>query len=425
MAAAAEDPYNLRIIARPVYNTGVRLITPGARVPDFEITPSPGQTTDRIDSPYRDDPDEFESSTPVREGLPPKFRMRHAPHYVEQLMGDAPLQTVRQVPIDSIDEVPIEDVKGPSVAAALDDLVASIREVGVLQPLLVAARDGSRFELLAGSHRLSAARQAGLAAVPCLVVNADVDAAMRFRAQAARHAVLESRATTGAASDDETAPALLRTAFAEITTSMRFVNSLAPNARTHDSGSRAAMVLDTIGVESHRAATMAAAGALLMRTDPLRLRPLDCAAVLETIRAEIKLVARLKGVDVAWTQSLALAKTVADREALVTGWSALIHAMLGAAREADQLTIALSTARVRPAIMLEVVLRGGSMNGSAEAFLDTDRRDHPAGQAGAMMLASARQSAQLHGGRLTVRAVDDGVAVSYVVPQPLDLQIRD
>jgi hypothetical protein len=73
--------------------------------------------------------------------------------------------------------------------------------------------------------------------------------------------------------------------------------------------------------------------------------------------------------------------------------------------------------------MLEVVLRGGSMNGSAEAFLDTDRRDHPAGQAGVMMLASARQSAQLHGGRLTVRAVDDGVAVSFVVPQPLDLQI--
>jgi hypothetical protein len=97
--------------------------------------------------------------------------------------------------------------------------------------------------------------------------------------------------------------------------------------------------------------------------------------------------------------------------------------MLAAAREADQLTVALSTARVRPAIMLEVMLRGGSLNGSAEAFLDTDRHDHPAGQAGAMMLASARQSAHLHGGRLTVRAVDDGVALSFVVPQPLDLQI--
>jgi hypothetical protein len=349
--------------------------------------------------------------------------MRHAPHYVEQLMGDAPLQTVRQIPIDHIDEVRTDGVNGPSVAASLDDLVASIRDVGILQPLLVAARDGSRFDLLAGSHRLSAARQAGLAAVPCLLVQADGEAAMKLRTQAERRAIAESPATTGSNSADNAPPALLRTAFVEISTSMRFVNSMAPIARANDSAARAAMVLDAISVESHRAATMAAAGALLMRTDPLRLRPLDCAAVLETIRAEIKLVARVKGVDVDWTQSLALAKTVADREALVTGWSALTHAMLGVAQEGDRLTISLSTARVRPAIMLEVMLRGGSINGSVDGFLDTDRRDHPAGQAGAMMLASARQSAQLHGGRLTVRAVDDGVAVSFVAPQPLDLQV--
>ena len=391
-------------------------------MPDFEMTPGAGQAVGRIETPYCD-PDDFESRTPVREGLPPKFRMRHAPHYVEQLMGDAPLQTVRQIPIDHIDEVRTDGVDGPSVAASLDDLVASIRDVGILQPLLVAARDGSRFELLAGSHRLSAARQAGLAAVPCLLVQADGEAAMKLRTQAERRAIAESPATTGLNSADNAPPALLRTAFVEISTSMRFVNSMAPIARANDSAARAAMVLDAISVESHRAATMAAAGALLMRTDPLRLRPLDCAAVLETIRAEIKLVARVKGVDVDWTQSLALAKTVADREALVTGWSALTHAMLGVAQEGDRLTISLSTARVRPAIMLEVMLRGGSINGSVDGFLDTDRRDHPAGQAGAMMLASARQSAQLHGGRLTVRAVDDGVAVSFVAPQPLDLQV--
>jgi hypothetical protein len=391
-------------------------------VPDFEITPSASQTPDRIDSPYCD-PDDFESRTPAREGLPPKFRMRHAPHYVEQLMGDAPLQTVRQIPIDHIDEIHIDGVDRPSVTVSLDELVASIRDVGVLQPLLVAARDGSRFELLAGNHRLWAARQAGLSVVPCLLVQADVEAAMKLRAQAERHAIVESPATTASDSVDNTPPALLRTAFAEISTAMRFVNSLAPIARAHDSAARATMVMDAISVESHRAATMAAAGALLMRTDPLRVRPVDCAAVLETIRTEIKLVARVKGVQVDWTQSLALSKTVADREALATGWSALVHAMLGAAQEGDSLTISLSTARVRPAIMLEVMLCGGSINGSVNGFLDTDRRDHPAGQAGAMMLASARQSAQLHGGRLTVRAIDDGVAVSFVAPQPLDVQI--
>ena len=39
----------------------------------------------------------------TREGLPAAYRMRHAPHYVEQLMGDAPIQTIRQVSIDHID----------------------------------------------------------------------------------------------------------------------------------------------------------------------------------------------------------------------------------------------------------------------------------------------------------------------------------
>ena len=393
-------------------------------MPDFEITPGADETIGRIENRYCD-PDDFtdEPRTPAREGLPPKFRMRHAPHYVEQLMGEAPLQTVRQIPLDVIDDLHTEDVDGFAVAPSLDDLIASIRDVGVLQPLLVAARDGSRFELLAGRNRLSAARQAGLATVPCLLVQADVEAAMKLRTHAEQRGLAESPATTGSDPVDCTPPASLRTAFAEISTAMRFVNSLAPIARANDSATRAAMVLDAISVESHRAATMAAAGALLMRTDPLRLRPLDCAAVLETIRAEIKLAARVKGVDVDWTQSLALAKTVADREALVAGWSALIHAMLGVAQEGDRLTISLSTARVRPAIMLEVMLHGGAINGSVDRFLDTDRSDHPAGQAGAMMLAAARHGAQLHGGRLTVRAVDDGLAVAFVAPQPLDLQV--
>src|SRR6478672_3473278 len=109
--------------------------------------------------------------------------MRHASHYVEQLMGDAPIQSVRQIPIDQ--------VVGPEVTADVSDLVASIREVGMLQPLLVMSREPSRFELLAGRHRLSAARQAGLAAVPCLLVNADNEAAAKLRAPAERRSTSE------------------------------------------------------------------------------------------------------------------------------------------------------------------------------------------------------------------------------------------
>jgi ParB family transcriptional regulator, chromosome partitioning protein len=52
----------------------------------------------------------------------------------------------------------------------LNDLTASIREHGVLQPLIVTPGDEEgRFILIAGERRLEAARLAGLASVPVLV----------------------------------------------------------------------------------------------------------------------------------------------------------------------------------------------------------------------------------------------------------------
>src|SRR4051812_37984236 len=158
--------------------------------------------------------------------------MRHASHYVEQLMGEAPIQSVRQIPIDQ--------VVGPDVNADVSDLVASIREVGMLQPLLVTSRDPSRFELLAGRHRLSAARQAGLSAVPCLLVHADEEAADKLKSHTDRKTTVEEKRTASAPSispaDASATADVLRTAFSEISTSMRFIDSLAPIARINDSG---------------------------------------------------------------------------------------------------------------------------------------------------------------------------------------------
>ena len=54
----------------------------------------------------------------------------------------------------------------------LEELAASIREHGVLQPLTVRKVDGS-FELVAGERRLRAARLAGLSEVPCIVIDVD------------------------------------------------------------------------------------------------------------------------------------------------------------------------------------------------------------------------------------------------------------
>ena len=387
----------------------------GACVPDFEINQAPDETIARPDT-FNCDPDDFADvpRTRLREGLPAAFRMRHASHYVEQLMGDAPIQSIRQIPIDQVD--------GPSVAADLTDLIASIREVGLLQPLLVAVREASRFELLAGRHRLSAARRAGLAAVPCLLVNADDDAATKLRAHTARRSTAGNPPDGGTMSIAAAATAeVLRTAFSEISASMRFIDALAPIARANDTGVRAAMIVNAISVEAHRATTLAAAAALLTRRQPLVLEPVDCAALLQTIRAEAAVEARLKGVNIEWTESVTLARTAADSEALATAWSALIHAMLTVAADGDRLQVSLNAPRVRPAIILEATLVGDAAAASVDRFLDIDWPEHPAGRSGTIMLAAALQSARLHGGRLTVRPTGGGLALTFVVPQPLDL----
>ncbi|HZI84276.1 MAG TPA: ParB/RepB/Spo0J family partition protein [Casimicrobiaceae bacterium] len=53
--------------------------------------------------------------------------------------------------------------------ASLDELAASIRNQGVMQPILVRPVDGGRYEIIAGERRWLAARRAGLAEIPALV----------------------------------------------------------------------------------------------------------------------------------------------------------------------------------------------------------------------------------------------------------------
>lgn len=53
--------------------------------------------------------------------------------------------------------------------AALEDLVSSIQERGVIEPLIVTDLGNGNFELIAGERRLRASRIAGLATVPCVI----------------------------------------------------------------------------------------------------------------------------------------------------------------------------------------------------------------------------------------------------------------
>src|SRR5947209_19759763 len=52
-------------------------------------------------------------------------------------------------------------------------LTASVRELGVLQPVLVRAMGNGSYELIAGERRWRAARRAGLATIPAIVRTVD------------------------------------------------------------------------------------------------------------------------------------------------------------------------------------------------------------------------------------------------------------
>lgn len=78
--------------------------------------------------------------------------------------------------VDKIWEIPITSIE-PNAdqprkvfdQEKLEELAMSIKEHGVLQPLIVVEKENGKYELIAGERRWRASRLAGLADVPCVV----------------------------------------------------------------------------------------------------------------------------------------------------------------------------------------------------------------------------------------------------------------
>ena len=80
-------------------------------------------------------------------------------------------ETARELPIGAIEPNPQQPRKSFSADEGAA-LARSVREHGVLQPLLVRRIDDDRYQLVAGERRWRAARAAGLAHVPVAVIDA-------------------------------------------------------------------------------------------------------------------------------------------------------------------------------------------------------------------------------------------------------------
>ena len=80
---------------------------------------------------------------------------------------------VQEIAIGDIDPNP-DQPRRVFQEESIAQLAQSIREQGVLQPILVTPEEGGRYRIVAGERRWRASRAAGLDAVPCLVRDLDV-----------------------------------------------------------------------------------------------------------------------------------------------------------------------------------------------------------------------------------------------------------
>lgn len=115
-----------------------------------------------------------------RRGLPVRVKMRHDNHFVEELTTRHEVTVGRMVALSAVEP----DPKQPrTMMGDLDDLVSSIRERGVLEPILVRRlptedgdeegdRSADSFRIISGERRYRAAQQAGLYEIP--VIEMDV-----------------------------------------------------------------------------------------------------------------------------------------------------------------------------------------------------------------------------------------------------------
>src|ERR1051326_5487839 len=95
--------------------------------------------------------------------------MRHDAHYVEELTSERVSHVGRVIPIDKLDPNPDQP---RSEIGDLTELTGSIKEKGVLEPLLVKPTFGLWMSS-AGERRWRAASAAGLTEVPCIEMDVD------------------------------------------------------------------------------------------------------------------------------------------------------------------------------------------------------------------------------------------------------------
>ena len=347
------------------------------------------------------------TTRPAREGLPKRFRMRHGRHYVDELLGETPLRTVREIPISEI-EPPSLEVRDE--AFDLEPLEESIRRLGVLEPLLVIRR-GLEYRVVAGMRRLRAARTVGVSTVPCLVQDIDEEKAMEIRA------AVTSRLVTAVPITPVAPPNK-----GEIEET-RDVECAEPQlSQAIEPGFRRKLFEDLAAVESLREKIASASRDMLSRPMTIDRSPTLASAIMADAVSAVALEARLRGVRVDIVGVDFDAQISLDAARCRTVCIGLLQGMLALVEhDGATLEVHVNMTSVRPALIVECrLVHDGreqliAQDDALVRFFDADWEGHPCGTAGAHALGALFRVARAHGGRVQATPT----VVTVVIPKLL------
>ena len=125
------------------------------------------------------------------DSLLPRSRPADASHPASPPVSSAPAapapapavahdgEAVHQVPLELIDRNPYQ-TRSALGDASLQELADSIKAAGVIEPLIVRAGEGGRYQLIAGQRRLAASKKAGKATVPVVIKQVSNEKAMEM-----------------------------------------------------------------------------------------------------------------------------------------------------------------------------------------------------------------------------------------------------
>jgi signal transduction histidine kinase len=347
-----------------------------------------------------------ESIRPTREGLPPSYRMRADRHYVDLIATRGAAGHERMIPIASLDPPGITDVP------ALVPLIDSVKQHGVLQPLLVREREGT-VRVIAGQRRLAASIAAGLREVPCLVHDVDDETAEQLRTASnlseSAAAVVPAPATADPAAHSGE----------DLARSLSTASSLAELLTGQLSELSRGVIGGLLRAELFRATTVVQATRVVHGELPLVRGGVPVAHLLDKVLQGFAAERRVRHVEIiphvdvppghiviADEQLLtaALGGAVLATMALLDGLSTSRMSLVAGLTASRQLTLVASQDHVLPSPAW------------ADRAFDPDWRERPGGTTVALAMATLQRAAQVHGGTTTAGLSPRGTRVGLTIP---------